>query len=182
VKILRLVSAISGWTAFVGVVIYVACIRLIGEGLWLTTVCLYLPQAALLVPLAGASVLLLAFGPRRLLLAQLVAALAVLFLLMGLHVSGPSAPGPGPKLRVMSYNVMSGNGSVEDIVAEVRDAAPDIVLLQESDPRVNDDVADALPGFHTGASGQFRSSMRRRRSASSTRRASSATPSNPASA
>jgi endonuclease/exonuclease/phosphatase family metal-dependent hydrolase len=39
----------------------------------------------------------------------------------------------GPVLRVMSYNIQAGGGNLEGVAATIRDAAPDIVGLQEVD-------------------------------------------------
>ena len=40
---------------------------------------------------------------------------------------------PATTLRVMSYNIRSGNGNIEVTAATIRDNAPDIVALQEVD-------------------------------------------------
>jgi len=45
-------------------------------------------------------------------------------------LNSPSAP---PPLRVMTFNIRSGNGNLERTAETIRDLAPDIVALQEVD-------------------------------------------------
>src|SRR5262249_48710334 len=129
-RILHALAAAFGWLTFGGVLIYSAAVRFIGEHTWPTTVGLYLPHGMLLVPIAFATVLLMLFGPRRLIIAEMIAATVVVVPLMGLHGGRAVAPSGAPRLRLFSYNVDDGRISIDEIVAQVRDAAPDIVLLQ----------------------------------------------------
>lgn len=156
VAVARRVLAAAAWLHLAAVVAAWLALRRIGEAWWPTTVLLYLPQAFLLAPAAALSPLLALLGPRRLLLLQAAAAAVVLFPVMGLTLSGPAPATPGaPRLRVLSFNVDSGSRSVPEVVAEIRAARPDVVLLQESAARVDDAVAAALPGFATRTSSQF---------------------------
>jgi endonuclease/exonuclease/phosphatase (EEP) superfamily protein YafD len=150
-------TLVSGsWISALFVVVYAAMLRFLGEDWWATTVALYLPHWVLLAPICLLALGALAFGPRLLLLLHTGAAALVLFSLMGLELGGPVEPTPGaPRLRVISYNVGSGARSIPGIVAEVLAAKPDLVLLQETAPAVNEAVAAALPGYFTAASTQF---------------------------
>lgn len=150
-------ALISGsWLSALFVIAYAAMLRFLGEEWWATTVALYLPHWVILVPIGLLAIGALLFGPRRLLLLHLGAALMVLFPLMGLALWGPAEATVGaPRLRVLSYNVGTGARSIPGIVAEITAVKPDLVLLQESTPAVNTAVAAALPGFHHLTSTQF---------------------------
>ncbi|MBK7539394.1 MAG: endonuclease/exonuclease/phosphatase family protein [Myxococcales bacterium] len=151
----RLAGLASG--ASVGlVVLYWAALRFLGEDFWISGALLYAPHLILLLVLGVVALPLLLFGPRRLLLVQAGAAALVLFEVMGLVLSGPAPQTPGaPRMRVLTFNAGSGRRSVAELVRELAAAQPDLVLLQESEPHVNDAVAAALPGFHTLTSTQF---------------------------
>ena len=151
----RIIGAAS-WICAAGVLAYWLALRFVGETWWPTTVALYLPHVVLLVPVAAIALALVLVGPRRMLLLQAVSAWIVIFPIMGLTLSGPNRATPGaPRLRVLSFNTDSGKQSIPTLVAEIRAARPDLVLLQESSPAVNDAVAASLPGFDTRTSTQF---------------------------
>lgn len=154
-RVLRFLTAVSIWIAFAAVLADLAALRWIGEAHWLTTVDLYLPHGLLLVPLGLLALAALAFGPRRLLVVIAAAALVVLFPIMGLHVGGPAASRGTPHLRLLTYNVDSGRHSIPEIVKEVQEIHPDIVVVQENEHGVSDAVAAVLPGFDTRVSTQF---------------------------
>jgi endonuclease/exonuclease/phosphatase (EEP) superfamily protein YafD len=146
---------VATWTCAAGVAAYALALRLVAESWWVTTVALYLPHAAWLVPLGALALGLAAFGPRRLLPVPAAAAAVVLFPVMGLTLSGPERPTPGaPRLRVLSFNADRGR-ALPGLVAEILEARPDVVLLQESVPAASAAVAAALPGFEARASTQF---------------------------
>lgn len=155
-RALRWSSIATSWLLALFVVGYVAALRWLGEGWWVTTVALYLPHWVLLIPIAALALTSLALGPRALLPLHAGAALTVLFPLMGLVMwGGADATAGAPRLRVVSYNVGNGARSISGIVEEIVALQPDLVLLQESSPEVDEAVANALPSFSTWSSTQF---------------------------
>jgi endonuclease/exonuclease/phosphatase (EEP) superfamily protein YafD len=154
-RLVRFGVASLTWLAFAGAITYVAAQRFVGEATWQTTVLLYLPHALLLLPAAVIGALQALVGTRRLLIVTLATFVVLLFPIMGLSLGGERAPGNGPHLRLLTYNVDSGNRGVEEIVRQIAVAAPDIVLLQESTWAVDNAVEAALPGFSFHRYGQF---------------------------
>jgi endonuclease/exonuclease/phosphatase (EEP) superfamily protein YafD len=154
-RFVRFCVASMTWVAFAGAVAYMATQRFVGEATWQTTVLLYLPHAALLLPTAGIAVLQALVGPRRLLVVTLATFVVILFPIMGISLGGERAPSEGPRLRLLTYNVDSGNRGVVEIVRQITMAEPDVVLLQESIWFVDNAVAAALPGFSFHRSGEF---------------------------
>jgi endonuclease/exonuclease/phosphatase (EEP) superfamily protein YafD len=139
-----------------GVVAFWVGLRFVGESWWVTTGLMYLPHVVLLAPVGAVALALAVVGPRRMLLVQAATAAVVLFPIMGLTLAGPRAPTPGaPRLRVLSFNVATGARSVAAVVAEIRAAAPDVILLQESTRAVNEAVAAAFPELARFGSTQF---------------------------
>lgn len=130
----------------------------VGERWWVTGIALYLPRVGFALPL-----LLLVPGLAlarlfRLLALQLVSLWLLLFPLMGLTLSFPSAPGPGqPALRVLSYNVNSANGGMRETLAEVTAFAPDVACLVElPDSRFEEARQALLPKYpHIWTQGEF---------------------------
>jgi endonuclease/exonuclease/phosphatase (EEP) superfamily protein YafD len=109
-----------------------AMLRFIGESWWITTIGLYLPRLVLGFPLPIVSVALLALRMWRWVGTQAVAALVLLFPIMGFGLPWPhGSDANAPRLRVLSYNVNSGFGGPEAIVEEIDRYSPDVVLLQE---------------------------------------------------
>ncbi len=107
-------------------------LRWVGEQWWVTGVGLYLPRVVLAAPLPVIVIALLATGLRRFLWTQVAALLLLVFPLMGFVLPWPALRSPGePVLRVLSYNINSGNGGVDAIVEEIDRLSPDIVFLQE---------------------------------------------------
>jgi len=143
--------------AYLGVVLaYWFALRVVGESWWLTTVALYLPHGLMLVPALPLVGLLAWLGPRRLAPIPLVATLIVLFPIMGLVMCGGSvAPSGAPRLRVLSYNVDSARRTTAALAAQILEAKPDIVLLQEGDPQIGEQATAGLAGFVRYGSGQF---------------------------
>jgi endonuclease/exonuclease/phosphatase (EEP) superfamily protein YafD len=136
----------------------VLAFRLVGERWWVTTVALYLPRWPLVLPLAFLALALAVWGPRRLLFLQAAALGLWLFPLMGLTLSLPPAPRPTPgafQLRLLSFNIDGGAFGVPDVLAVIRDAHPDVVLLQEVHPNVVAAVRAGLAGYTVEVAGQF---------------------------
>jgi endonuclease/exonuclease/phosphatase (EEP) superfamily protein YafD len=103
-----------------------------GERWWVTTVGLYLPRLTLAAPLPFLVLPLSLFRAWRLLAVQAVAALLVLFPLMGFVLPSPTfSDSRAATLRILSYNINGAHGGVPAIVDEVERYEPDIVVLQE---------------------------------------------------
>lgn len=105
----------------------------VGERWWVTAAGLYAPRLLFAIPLPLlVAALLLARAP-RFLWTQLVAAVLVLFPLMGLVVSRrPTVTPNAPTLRVLSFNVDSAAFGAENVAASIALHAPDVVMLEES--------------------------------------------------
>jgi endonuclease/exonuclease/phosphatase family metal-dependent hydrolase len=117
----------------VGLVVAILLLRFGGERFLVTTVALYLPRIGFLVPLPFATIALLVFGPRRLLYSQVVAALLVLFPIMGFGLPRllPSARAERVGFRALSFNVDSMKDGPDRVAAAIEAEQPDVVLLQE---------------------------------------------------
>ena len=153
---LRKLTALAAVTCTAIAVLYWAALQLVGERWWLSGALLYAPHLVLLVPTVALLLPLLWWGPRRLLPVQGAAGALVVFQIMGLTLAGPAAQTPGaPRMRILSANAGNGGRAVAELAAEIARLEPDLVLLQESAPQVNEAVAAALPGFHTLTSTQF---------------------------
>lgn len=65
------------------------------------------------------------------------------------NASEPGNPGPGPTLKVMTYNLLGHHNFAEPILANIRAENPDLVLLQELNPQlaaaIQDDLMAAYP-------------------------------------
>jgi len=106
--------------------------RCVGEQWWVTGVGLYLPRLILAAPLPVIAIALAAPRLRRFFWTQIAALVLLVFPLMGFVLPWPTLRSRGaPVLRVLSYNINSGNGGVDAIVEEIDRQAPDVVFLQE---------------------------------------------------
>jgi endonuclease/exonuclease/phosphatase family metal-dependent hydrolase len=137
-------------------VVLALSLRYVGEQWWVTGVGLYLPRLVFAIPLP---LVLLAIGLvrlYRLLWTQVIAALVLLFPLMGL-VPPRLAPRGREEgvLRVLSYNINAGAGGIEKVVDQINEWSPDVVLLQEV--ASSETLRDLLGGRYATvqAAGQF---------------------------
>jgi vancomycin resistance protein VanJ len=131
-------------------------LRVLGERSTLGTIALYLPSAGFGLPLPVLVFALLFVRPRAWLLTQLAAALILLFPIMGLELHLPrSVAASRDHLRVMSVNVDLGSGSVKELGAAIRAAAPDLVLLQAAPDDEAARLAPELPGYVLRSDDQF---------------------------
>jgi vancomycin resistance protein VanJ len=145
-----------------GLLLAIAGMRLWGEQHWLTTALLYAPRMAFLLPLPLAVLGLALFGPRRLLWAMPLALWLALFPLMGLELGLGRSLGGGaraghpdePSLRILSYNVAGGQAAAQ-IAAVVREARPDVLLIQEWKDQLEPALRPVVEGFHRHQLGQF---------------------------
>src|SRR6185295_13752956 len=95
-------------------------LRTAREKWWVTDLVLYLPRGAFAAPLPFAVAGLVAYRQRRLLATQLVAALLVVFPLMGFVLPWPAGRDEGePVLRILSYNVNAAYAGVDKIAKEI---------------------------------------------------------------
>ncbi|HEX6276758.1 MAG TPA: endonuclease/exonuclease/phosphatase family protein [Polyangiaceae bacterium] len=106
--------------------------RFVGERWWVSGVVMFLPRLAFALPLLVLVPLLFVLGERRVLHAQAVSVLLVLFPLMGFVLPGPAPATSGPVLRLLSFNVNSLFAGPEQVFREIVAHAPDVVLVQES--------------------------------------------------
>jgi vancomycin resistance protein VanJ len=133
-----------------------AVLRGIGERWPLATIALYLPHVGWGLPLPLLTLALFFVRPRWWLLSQALAALLLLFPLMGLELRGARAPTPGAtRLRVLSYNVDRGALSADALTSAIRGADADVVCLQEATGGEVAPLARALPGYAVRGDGQF---------------------------
>ena len=140
----------------IALLLVLAIFRGIGERVAIVTVALYLPAAGFGLPLPVLTLALLFVRPRRWLLTQLVAALILLFPVMGLHLHGARASAAGAaRLRVMSCNIDLASASFAALGDAIRSVAPDIALLQEAPEDEAGLLAPQLPGYFVRADGQF---------------------------
>lgn len=140
--------------ALLGVIV---ALRFVGEQWWVTLVAMYLPRAGWALPLPFVVGAILAWERRRLLLLQVVALGLVVFPLMGLHPGlGREMPTPaGPVIRVMSYNVRSQRLQAPGILAQIRQFAPDVVLLQEIQGTPGKPLPKDFEGWHVRHDGEL---------------------------
>ncbi len=82
--------------------------------------------------------------------------LAVAGPIMGLCWGRPGAPPPGTAVRVMTYNVqLWQRANVPAIISEIREAAPDILCLQDARGASRGQVAEFLRDWHVASAGQY---------------------------
>jgi endonuclease/exonuclease/phosphatase (EEP) superfamily protein YafD len=142
-RTLQTLVTVVAYLYAVGILGAVLAMRFIGERWWLTAAALYAPRVVFALPLPVLALLLMVFSLWRQLATQAVAALLLLFPLMGLQPPRPSGRKAGaPALRVLSYNVDGGALGYAGVVAEIEHYGPDVAFLQElGDPR---EIAERL--------------------------------------
>src|SRR5712692_7804718 len=124
------------WAYLASLLGILALLWFIGERSWFGLVLLYLPRAALALPLLVTVPLILVSGFFYLIVTTLLCLWLVLFPLMGLTLPPiPTPAGQMPFFRILSYNVWYANRGVDAIRAEVERAQPQIVLFQAANAR-----------------------------------------------
>jgi vancomycin resistance protein VanJ len=120
------------WLYVLFVLIVWLLLRFAGERWWFATIMLFGPRWVYGVPLAVLIPLAAALR-RRLLWPLAVAAIVVVWPIMGLCIPWGRAMGPdGPALRVLTFNV-AGQATTSDALYDlVETLQPDIVALEES--------------------------------------------------
>lgn len=76
-----------------------------------------------------------------------VAALAVNFAFVAPEILPQTSPAAGPVLRVMSFNVLTGNRDFNAVKQEISSHAPDVIFALEVDQGWSDALT-ALEGYH----------------------------------
>src|SRR5262245_58879709 len=134
----------AAWSYPLALLAVITLLSLSDESFWLATLLLYIPRLGFALPLLPLTLALWLCGLRNLLLTHAAAALLVLFPLMGLELAWPrQAHDREPLLTPFSCNVHGGVAGVEELVAEIGERAPDLIVLQEADPP---DIEQALRG------------------------------------
>ncbi len=118
----------------VSLVVTIALLRFVGERWWVTGVALYLPRIGFALPLVPLVLGLLVVRAHKFLWTQVVAAVLVVFPLMGLVLPWFSPRVSSAQIRVLSYNVNTSYGGEDGIFQGITQYSPDVVLLQESTP------------------------------------------------
>ena len=132
-----------------------AALRLVGEQWWITTVALYVPRAVFAIPMLPLLTASICLRSRRLLACQ-AAAVFVVMMLAGFHLSWPRHSTPGAfTFRLATCNMDTGNIAVEEIVNELRRRGADVIILQEAHPNIYARLAAASAGYSILAHDQF---------------------------
>lgn len=123
---------------------------------WLGSLNLYLPQWLWGIP----AVLLFPFClwlARKWTWAPLLLLLWVAGPLMGLAWGrDEAAQGPqGPRLRVMTYNIKYGQRDMQAVIAEIRAARPDLLLVQDAGRKLTSGLRDYLADWNVRSFGQY---------------------------
>jgi endonuclease/exonuclease/phosphatase family metal-dependent hydrolase len=136
----------------------VVALRVVGERWWGTTALMYLPRKVFFVPLPFLALALLWRLPRRWLLTQVAAVPLLVFPLLGLRLSLPSSAsgqGRAAQLRIYSLNIAGGKMGLDRVAAQIREANPDLVFLQETWADTGERLRDSLPDYHFHLAGQL---------------------------
>ncbi len=134
-NLVRSLVRLSAVAYLLALLAIVAAFRLIGERWWVTTIALYLPRIGWALPLPLLVLALLLTRSWWYLLTQLAAAAVVVFVLMGLHLSGPRAATAGAfHLRVFTLNIGLGENGIDGVLARVRSTNADVIVLEAVAP------------------------------------------------
>ena len=128
----------AGALYVIGLVLAIALMRFVGEHHWATTILLYLPRLGFFLPLpfiVGAYLVVRDW--LRALVVLVVAALLVVFPLMGWKMAGRDESAPG-SIRVMSWNTYFGRIDNEAIYKKFLEEKPDILLGQATAHRTKE--------------------------------------------
>ncbi|HKU40127.1 MAG TPA: endonuclease/exonuclease/phosphatase family protein [Polyangiales bacterium] len=130
-RCLRRLTIFSCYAYLAAVLGTLLALRWIGDDYWLTGVAMYLPRVLFGLPCLVLTPLVLWFGMPRLLWTQLVAALLVIFPLMGFVLPRPVASAGAQPMRVLSFNIAHCEAGDRAITSAISRYTPDVVLLQE---------------------------------------------------
>lgn len=125
------------------------------ERWWWAGVNMFLPQLLWAVPGLAVAALTL-WRARRWAWLPTAAVLWVLGPLMGFCWSATHAVPAGTSLRVMTYNVqLWQRANVPAIISEIRNAAPDILCMQDARGASRGQVGAFLKDWHVASAGQY---------------------------
>jgi vancomycin resistance protein VanJ len=133
VQRLRKLFAFVAWAYPASLLLIIAMMRFAAPQFWQAELALYVPRIIFAAPLPVLTILLLALRMWRTLLSQGVAAVLVLFPLMGLELPPlPSSVNPqSPPFRVLSYNANFAVNGQDAVIREIAAINPDIALFQQ---------------------------------------------------
>jgi vancomycin resistance protein VanJ len=151
------------WTAAFLAVAYplalglvILALHLVGERWWFTLAVLYLPRAGFAIPLPFVLAAAWRWASRGLLALQVVSIYLLLVPLMGFTLAFPAPAAPaGRTVRMVTYNIGKAGARLSDAVAQVRQFAPDIVVMQALNPGEGAILKAAFEGWQLHVNGQF---------------------------
>ncbi|HEY2732967.1 MAG TPA: endonuclease/exonuclease/phosphatase family protein [Polyangiales bacterium] len=105
--------------------------RTVSDHWWVSALAMYMPPILFAIPIGALSLALLSLGRGRWLWTQVVAAVLLVFPLMGFVPPSTHGRASGPRLRIMSYNVHVCAAGFDALAARIEASKADVVLLQE---------------------------------------------------
>jgi len=139
----------------VGVVLFTAAL-LLGERSHVSFFALYLPRQPVLLVSVGALLVTLRLKHRALLAVQVVAALVVLFPVMGARLwFSPSPTAADLPVRLATYNVYFGKMGRPLLLEELATMPVDILLLQATYDSIGERLRERLPDRTTRQDGEL---------------------------
>lgn len=154
---LRTAAVIAALAYPAALLLVVLAFRGIGEQWWVTLVALYLPRAGFALPLPLALAAQYFWGPRKLLAAQVLSVLLLLFPLMGLNLGlgGVLTGSREPAIRIISFNVKYTRSGADVLAGQVRETGADILALQDAGDGLDVALQHALEGWVVRLDGEF---------------------------
>ncbi len=134
----------------------IAAFRLVGDDWWVTITALYLPRLGWAIPLPFLTAALMIDRSWRWLSTQVVALALIVFPLMGLHLSFERAAIPGGRpIRILTFNIEFARAGIDNVMARIREADADLIVIQESGHEDTGAWRAGLPGYNVDKNGQF---------------------------
>lgn len=150
-----------GWLVFLATLAYAGLmvglrlvLTFISEDQWWVTILTYMPRLPLAVPAAGLVLAALIWSPRSLWLA-----IPTLFFVLGpvmeftvplsVWLDQEQFPAGSDKLTIVSCNVQAFRPRFEDVLEEIKEIDPDIIILQEARSPIPPILAEYCRDWHT---------------------------------
>jgi vancomycin resistance protein VanJ len=130
-RLLRACFAITSVIYVAGVAAVAVALGFVAEDWWVTTAGMYLPRLVFALPLPCFVLGLWWLRFRRLLYGQVLAGALLLFVLGWVTPFPTGGTDGAPELRVLSFNIDSGNAGLPAVVSAIATQSPDVVLIQE---------------------------------------------------